>query len=42
MAKTMGSYGAVIHIISRDQEVIIVCDGTDKTAEIARKIDDRF
>ena len=23
-------------------EVIIVCDGTDKTAEIARKIDDRF
>lgn len=25
-----------------DWEVIIVCDGTDKTAEIARKIDDRF
>lgn len=23
-------------------EVIIVCDGTDKTAEIARKVDDRF
>ena len=25
-----------------DWEVIIVCDGTDKTADIARKIDDRF
>ena len=28
--------------IPQNWEVIIVCDGTDKTAEIARKIDDRF
>ena len=28
--------------IPSNWEVIIVCDGTDKTAEITRKIDDRF
>ncbi len=28
--------------IPSNWEVIIVCDGTDKTAEIAKKIDDRF
>ena len=28
--------------IPQNWEVIIVCDGTDKTAEVAKKIDDRF
>ena len=28
--------------IPSNWEVIIVCDGTDKTAEIAKKVDDRF